>query len=46
MGAAIGLAAIIVVMGVFLPAVLHAFENFLLTFFDIATDLLGDIKNL
>ena len=37
---ALGLAAIIVVMGVFLPRVLEALQTFLLTFFHVATRLL------
>ncbi len=41
MGAAIGLAALIVVLGVFLPDVLRALEEFLLTFFGRATALLN-----
>jgi len=40
MGAAIGLAAMIVVFAVFLPRVLSALEEFLLTFFRTATEIL------
>ena len=43
MGAAIGLAAIIIVLGIFMPSVLHGLETFLLTFFDRATAVLGTI---
>jgi hypothetical protein len=44
MGHAIGLAVIIVVVGVFMPAVLGALEDFLLMFFDRATLLLETIE--
>ncbi len=40
---AIGLAAMIVVLGIFLPHVLDAMEVFLLTFFHRATDFLNAI---
>jgi len=43
---AIGLAALIVVMAVFLPDVFHALEGFLLTFFEIATDILEGVGNV
>lgn len=46
MGRAIGLAAMIVVLGVFLPRVLHAMEGFLITFFGRATDLLNNLPTL
>lgn len=36
----LGLAAMIVVLGVFLPEVLQGLENFLLKFIEIATHLL------
>lgn len=38
---AIGLAAMIVVLGLFLPRVLDAMEEFFLTFFGRATDFLN-----
>ncbi len=44
MGAAIGLAALIVVFGVFLPDVLHALGEFLLTFLVKATALIQAIQ--
>ena len=44
MGAAIGFAALIVVMGVFMPQVLQSLEQFLLMFFTRATALLGAIQ--
>ncbi len=43
MGAAIGFAAIIIVLGIFMPSVLHGLETFLLTFLDRATAVLGTI---
>jgi len=42
--AAIGLAAMIVVVAVFLPRVLSALEVFLLTFLEKATELLGSVQ--
>jgi hypothetical protein len=44
MGAAIGLAAIIIVLGIFMPSVLHGLETFLLTFFDRATAVMDTIQ--
>jgi len=44
MGAAIGLASLIVVLGIFAPKVLEAIENFLLAFFGKATQLLGQVQ--
>jgi len=44
MAQAIGLAALIVVVGVFLPDVLTAVEDFLLVFFDIASEILESIR--
>ncbi|MEK7193462.1 MAG: hypothetical protein AAB652_01590 [Patescibacteria group bacterium] len=46
MGQAIGFAAIIVVLGVLLPRVLHALEAFLLVFLDKATILIESINTL
>jgi hypothetical protein len=44
MGAAIGLASLIIVMSIFAPQVLNAMENFLLAFFGKATVLLQGIE--
>ena len=44
MGAAIGFAAIVVVVGVFMPDVLHAMQAFLLAFFAKATILLQNLQ--
>jgi hypothetical protein len=41
---AVGLAALIVVIGVFLPEVLASMERFLLLFFEKATELLGQVQ--
>lgn len=43
---AIGLAALIVVLGIFLPKVLAAIQTFLLTFFEKATEVLQSIPDL
>ncbi|TSC82590.1 MAG: hypothetical protein G01um101420_257 [Parcubacteria group bacterium Gr01-1014_20] len=37
MGSAIGFAAVVVVLGVFMPDVLHALQTFLLAFLEKAT---------
>jgi hypothetical protein len=44
MGKAIGFAVLIVVLAVFLPDVLHALQEFLLTFFARATALLNAVQ--
>lgn len=44
MGSAVGLAAMIIVMSVFLPDVLHAIEEFLLVLFGRATAVLNTIQ--
>ena len=40
MGGAIGFAAVIVALGIFLPTVLHALEAFLLLLFEKMTQML------
>jgi hypothetical protein len=44
MGGAIGFAAVIVVLGIFLPRVLHALEAFLLLLFEKATLFLQHLR--
>ena len=44
MGAALGLAAMIIVFSIFLPSILRALEEFLLQFFHMATDVLRTIE--
>jgi hypothetical protein len=43
MGAAVGFAAIVIVAAIFMPAVLHGLETFLLTLLDRATAVVGSI---
>lgn len=44
MGAAIGFAAVIIVLGIFLPTVLSALEEFLLTIISKATLFLATLN--
>jgi len=44
MGQAIGFAVIIIVVGIFLPDVLHALEEFLLTLLSKATFFVGALN--
>lgn len=43
---AIGLAAVIIVLGIFLPRVLGAMEGFLLTVLAKATTFVGNLPNM
>lgn len=45
MGKALGLAAVIVVLAIFLPRLLDAVQTFLLRFFEIAIKVLGNLEH-
>ena len=44
MGQAIGFALLLIVIGIFLPDVLHALEEFLLTLLDKATSFIDTLN--